>query len=360
LHRCFDFHALLLLGSILVLCIASGCGRKGPASAEAQSLPQPVESAAARKVLVLHSYNFDYEWVRAVNRGINLVLASLPGVEIQHFYMDTKRQTNTEWKQQVAAEVLTFIDTWQPDVVLAVDDNAQDWIGRKVAERGSPAWVFCGVNSDAEKYGYPTANVTGVLERPHLIESLEFFKQIKPDAKRVVFLTDCSPTSDATLEYCIDFYKNNPFDIEIIDWISAPTMEDWKQAVLKYTGQIDAFAVYTYHTVKTEGSTLSMTPRDVMAWTRENSTVPIVGFLTFAIEDGAFCGVFESGIEQGTIAGQMVLDILDGKSPQDIPVVVATRGQTAINMDMAAMLGIRIPEAIMKETHLVIGNGKKD
>jgi ABC-type uncharacterized transport system substrate-binding protein len=358
-HRRFGFRGLLLLLSgIVILCGISGC-RKGPASAEAQSLQQSSETQSAKKVLVLHSYNFEYEWVRAVNRGINLILASLPEVEIQHFYMDTKRQTSTAWKQQVAGEVLAFIDTWQPDVVLAADDNAQEWVGRKIAERGAPAWVFCGVNSNAQKYGFPTDNVTGVLERPHLIESLQFFKQIKPDAKRVVFLTDSSLTSEATLEYCIDFYENNPFEIKIIDWISALTLDEWKQAVLKYTGQVDAFAIYTYHTLQ-DGSSLSVTPRDVMDWTTQNSTVPIVGFLTFAIEDGAFCGVFESGIEQGQIAGQMVLDILNGKSPKDIPVVTATQGQTAINMDIANKYQIEISDSILTDTHLIIGNGKKE
>lgn len=354
--RRFGFCRLLLvLGGIGILCGISGC-RKGPASAEAQTLGQPSDTQSAKKVLVLHSYNFEYEWVRAVNRGINLILASLPDVEIQHFYMDTKRQTSTAWKQQIAGEVLTFIDNWQPDIVLAVDDNAQEWVGRKIAERGAPSWVFCGVNSDAQKYGFTTGNVTGVLERPHLLESLQFFKAIRPDAQRVVFLSDNSPTSTAVFEYCKDVYENNAFDIKIIDWVSATTLDEWKQAVLKYTGQVDAFAIYTYHTLQADGASLSVTPRDVMDWTTQNSTVPIVGFLTFAIEDGAFCGVFESGIEQGKIAGQMVLDILNGKSPKDIPVVTVTQGQTALNMDMADKYRIDIPDSILISTQLIIGN----
>lgn len=353
-------HGLIILSLILTVFGLFGC-RKGPASAGAQTVERPAESQQIKKVLVLHSYHFEYEWVLAINRGISLVLSSVPTVEIQHFYMDTKRQTNVEWKQQVSAEVLAFIETWRPDVIIAADDNAQELVGREIAEKGTPAWVFCGVNNEAQKYGYPTKNVTGVLERPHLIESLEFFKKINPQVRNIVFLSDYSPTSTAVIEYCKEVYETNPMDMEIIDWVSASTLNEWKQTILKYNDQVDAFAIYTYHTLKSEtSSALSVPPGEVMNWTTQNCTVPIVGFLTFAIEDGAFCGVFESGIEQGKIAGEMTLDILNGKSPEDIPIMTVTEGQTAINLNMAEKCHLNISDSILQDTHLIIGTPENE
>ena len=125
---------------------------------------------------------------------------------------------------------------------------------------------------------------------------------------------------------------------------------------MKYNDQVDAFAIYTYHTLKSEtASTLSVASREVVDWTRQNCTIPIVGFLPFAIEDGAFCGIFESGIEQGKTAGEMAFEILNGKSPEDIPVITVTQGQSAINMDMAKKCHIQISDSILQDTHLIIG-----
>lgn len=337
-------------GAICLICLlAAGCGKADPQAVK-EGTPQAKEQQ--RKVLVVHSYHHEYEWVATVNRGIEMAI--LPSnTTVEYYYMDTKRHTDAAWMQKAGQEVMTLIDEWQPDVVLTVDDNAQECVGRHLVGRERPAVVFCGVNAEAEAYGYPASNVTGVLERLHFNESLAFFKKLCPAARRVVLLSDDSSTSRGVVNYVKTLPKGV---LEVVDMVMPATFKEWKQAVEYYGDQVDAIAVYTYHTVKPdEGEQLSMVPREVMEWTVQNSKVPIIGFLVFSVDDGSLCGVLESGVEQGQLAGQMAVEILNGKRPADLPIVIGIHGQTMVNMKMADRLGLKLDPEVLGQANMIVG-----
>ncbi|MBW1800127.1 MAG: hypothetical protein JRJ85_05290, partial [Deltaproteobacteria bacterium] len=50
------------------------------------------------------------------------------------------------------------------------------------------------------------------------------------------------------------------------------------------------------------------------------------GFLDFAIENGALCGVVESGEEHGFEAARISRQILAGKKAGDFPIKTAQKG----------------------------------
>ena len=346
---------IMFILSIFMIC---GCEKKAPASAmavdDAAHAPG-LSQTAHKKVLVINSYHPEYAWNQALNRGMNLVLSYKPEIEIQHFYMDTKRKTSDAWKQQAAEEAFDIIRSWKPDVIIATDDNAQDLVGRHLSGPGNPPWVFCGVNNDPADYGFPSENTTGVLEVLHFAESMRYFKKIQPEAKKVLFLSDDSITSRGVIRTAKQQLADAPADLEIVDWKMAATFEQWKQIIRDYHNTVDAFAVYTYHTIK--GNDLaadSVDPKEVMRWTVDNSSVPVVGFLIFAADDGAFCGVLESAVDQGQIAAEMALKILNGTSPSGIEIVPFNKGMSVLNMKIARKLNIEIPAPVLRETNLVI------
>ena len=341
-------------GVLCLLCLMGGCGKSGPQPAKAAA-PNP--KPAQPKILVVHSYHSEYEWVAAVNRGLQMGL--LPGDgQVQHYYMDTKRHADEAWMRQAGGEVMTLIEEWRPDVVVLSDDDAQQYVGRHLAGRESPAVVFCGVNADARVYNYPASNVTGVLERPHFNESLAFFKRFYPDAGKVVFISDDSSTSRAVIDYLKTL---PPGAMDVVDYVMPTTFDEWKSAVEAYGHQVDALVVYTYHTVKADAQAkISMTPRDVMTWTAENSRLPIIGLLVFSVDDGSLCGVLESGVEQGQLAGQLVVEILGGKRPDELPVVLGTRGQTMMNLHMAHKLGLGVERMELDHVDVLVGDKRSE
>lgn len=335
---------------VCTFCVlAVGCEKPTPQEAKADTKQSTTED---RKVLVVHSYHPQYEWVAAITRGLQIAILPTEA-QVEYYYMDTKRRPDEMWMRQSGANVMELIEQWQPDVVITVDDNAQDYVGRYLAGREHPSVVFCGVNAASEVYGYPAGNVTGVLERLHFNESLAFFKMLQPEARRIVLLSDDSSTSRLT----IDYIKTLPADeLEVVDYVMPSTFDEWKQAVDVYGRQVDAIAVYTYHTVRTDlTSKQSLEPREVMDWTVQNSPVPIIGFLVFAVDDGSLCGVLESGVEQGRLAGQLAVEILNGKCPADLPIITGVRGQTMINMKMATLLGLKPDPKILEHVDVIVG-----
>ncbi len=84
---------------------------------------KPLPSAERQRVLLLHSYHEEYIWLQNVDRGIHQALREEryfqgKNIDVQAFYMDTKRKTDAEWKTTVAGQAIDKITTWQPHVVI--------------------------------------------------------------------------------------------------------------------------------------------------------------------------------------------------------------------------------------------------
>ncbi|MFH2137648.1 MAG: ABC transporter substrate binding protein [Candidatus Omnitrophota bacterium] len=306
-------------------------------------------SGVRKKILLVHSYHAEYPWVASITRGVMEAVKDSP-VAVEIFYMDTKRQTTQEWKAKSGKLAIEKIEQWQPDVVICADDNAQIFVTQKYAGKEKPQFVFCGVNGEPADYGLLVPNVTGIVERPHFNESLDYLKIIIPNIRKAAVISDDGPTSIGAMDF---IGRANP-EIKILDYHLIGSFDVWKQRIIQYNVDADVLCVYMYHTVKDKGAEQSLLPKDVMVWTRINCMIPTIGFFDFAIEDGLLCGVVESGEEHGWEAANMALQILNGTSPGTLPIKTAQKGLKMVNLKTAKHLGISIPEQIIKEADKVV------
>lgn len=89
-----------------------------------------------------------------------------------------------------------FYQTLQPDGVIAADDDAQAmFVVPFLKDKVKTPVMFN--NDSAEKYGFPASNVSGILERAHVRESLAFAKQLIPAIRTACFLTNDVPAGRA-------------------------------------------------------------------------------------------------------------------------------------------------------------------
>ncbi len=301
------------------------------------------------RVLVVHSYHPGYEWTAGVMRGLRHELV-MREVDLQVVYMDTKRRPGEAWKQQCSRKILDDIAAWEPAVVVLVDDNAQQYVGKILAGDGTVPIVFCGVNGDAWDYGYGRG-VTGVLERPHARASVEYLRLQFPDVRRIGVLADLSTTSHAILKHL----PKQLADLDVAFIETPETFTEWQEVVHRAGKETDALYVPIYHVVKDDQGQV-IKASEVMQWTAEHCDVPVIGAFTFAIDDGALCGVVESAIEQGELAGRAVRAILGGTRAHNIPIVTAYAGTRMLNLDALQRHGLTPTEAILERTErLVIG-----
>lgn len=307
---------------------------------------------AAGKVLLVQSYHAGYPWTDSIDEGVKKGLEGT-GVELEIFYMDTKRKTSEEWKVEAGKLADKKVEEFKPDVVITGDDNAQAYFAKNYAGKaGAPQFVFCGVNAEASKYGYPAENVTGFLERAHFIETIDLLMQFNPGIKKIAIITDKSPTSDATIDYA----KTLKFPVEIVSIDQPVTFAEWKASIQKYQSSVDAVCIYMYHTIKeSANSDTSLDPKDIIDWTIANNKKPSFGLLPLGIDDGILTGIVESGIEHGFEAAEIAKQIINNdKKAGDFKISTAKKGEIMYNIKTAEKLGIEIPFNLLEAADKIV------
>jgi ABC-type uncharacterized transport system substrate-binding protein len=317
---------------------------------ETSASPVPAKPIVkSMKVLIVHSYNPEYIWVQRINIGIMKELANLP-VEMKIFYMYTKRKFDEASRVAAGNEAAEIVTEWKPDIVIASDDAAQKYFASRYAGDNNLPIVFCGVNAEAKDYGYPASNVTGVMERPYFEETLKFFAVLRPGFKRIAIISEDALTAELDAR----FVNTAPPPFEVQSYTTCKDFDQWQKAVKDAQDKADAIGVCTYHAVKRTGTNDNMPPAEIMRWTLDNSTIPVIGFLDFVIENGALCGVVESAEEQGLRAGQMAKAILGGKKPSEFPIIQSgVHRRKMLNIDTAQKLGIAVPDSLYKLVEIV-------
>ena len=300
----------------------------------------------SEKVLLIFSYHPEYSWVVDEARGAEDILKDR-GVETEKFYLDTKRNTSAEWMEKVAEEAVKKIEELKPDLVIVFDDNACELVAKQYIDQSLP-FVFCGMNGEPEDYGFPTQNITGVIERHHLVATVDLLRQLAPDVEKLAIMTDDSPTSQAF----ITGIKEVTPPIEISEFYTTNDFDAWKAKVEELQTKVDAIGIYLYHTIKEKGIDTSLSPEDVLVWTLENNKLPDCTFSDFTVKDGVLCGVTESGYEQGKAAAKIAVRILNGETPENIPVERPEKGMKMVNETRAKELKIEIPADVLKEAEI--------
>jgi ABC-type uncharacterized transport system substrate-binding protein len=305
---------------------------------------------AASKVLVVHSYHAGYAWVDSVNAGIQKGLAGVDA-QVETFYMDCKRHPQKADKEKAGAAAKAKLEEYKPDVVITADDDAQMFFAQEYSTKGSPQFVFCGVNAEPEYYHYPTPNTCGILERPHFVETMKLVKTIVPKATTVAIISDDSMMSQWVINQ-MKAADGSP--LKVVYSAQPSTFADWQAEIKKAEAAADVVAFYTYHTVKQEAGGNSMPPKEVITWTLENLKKPAVGFLEFTIRDGLLCGIAESGEEHGQEAALIAKGILNGKTAKDFPLIKAKKGTVILNAVAAQKCHIEIPFDVIQSADVVI------
>ncbi len=306
----------------------------------------PAHSLSGRRILLIHSYHPEYPWVDTITQGVRSALSGT-GVELNIFYMDTKRHTDEAWKMDAGERARAEVEKYRPAVVLAADDDAQNYFAKSYVGSTLPI-VFAGVDADPTKYGYPAANVTGVIERPHFRESLALAQRLRP-IRRIAVLS----CNDSTSIVALGFMKQEQLDVEVAEWLLVDDFEQWKAAVARFNDAVDALVVRSYQAVKIPGSAENVPPKQVAEWTAQNATIPTIAFHDFEIRDGLLVGVVKSGQEYGRQMTEYALQIMAGATPAALPITRAKLGTAMINRETAGRLGVTLTPDVTAEVSIV-------
>ena len=292
-----------------------------------------LDRAEPRRILFIDSYHAGYPWSDGITDGIQQTLAD-ENIVLRIHRMDTKNNTSEDFKQRAGLVAKLVIEEFEPDVVIATDDNAQKYLIAPYYRNTDLPVVFAGVNWDASVYGYPADNITGMVEVSAVPEMLALIRQITP-GQRVASLSG----NTETLRKEIKNY-NDVLGLDFDEDRRVTTFDEWKAAFLEMQDSVDI--LYMYNNAGIAGWDDDEANRFVL----ENTRIPS-GSVQPWMAPYVLVTFTKDPFEQGEYAAQTALRILDGESPRNIPLVTNRRGNVLLNSDLAHAMGLSIPAELL-------------
>lgn len=288
-------------------------------------------NAEAAKCLFVSSYHQGYAWSDGVERGLRSALNGQ--CELRQFDMDTKRHKNEAFKKKAALEAKALIDSWQPDVVIAADDNAAKYLIAPYFRDSDIPFVFCGVNWTVEEYGFPYRNVTGMLEVAPIHLMLK--KAVAVSGKRALYIGANTLTEQKNLRHFRDAAQE--LGIELDGELTATT-DAWLTAYRR--GQGYDFVVLGSNSGIDDWDA-NRVRRELMTVSRRLSVTNHGWMMSYAM-----FGLTKIPEEHGEWGAKTALAILRGLRPADIPIIANRKWDVRTNEPLLGTAGIDLPRSI--------------
>jgi len=307
----------------------------------------PAAHAAPTKTFrILHimSFNSPYRWTDGQLDGFKAGLGKEVKTQYEVFQLDTKRQSSKEEQARNAAKARELIQSWKPDLVYTSDDDAVQLVTIHYANQALP-FVFSGVNKNPEDHGIMGAkNVTGVLEREHILESIHLLQSIKPGLRRIQIFSDNAaywPQVIGRIRTLVREHK----EFELVGVDQPLAYAEFQRLVLANPNKADAYLILGNFNFK-DASGNNVPYPELQRWLAENSQIPDFSFWDDRMLHGTLAGVTVSAFEQGLAAGKLARSILlEGREPASLPITATRKGVPVINLARARKLGIIPPSS---------------
>lgn len=187
--------------------------------------------------------------------------------------------------------------------------------------------VKAGLLSDLQS---PGGNITGTSDITLYEQQLDLLKKIKPTTKTVGIVYNPSETAaQSGLEQVRKFAPN--LGLEIIT-ATISTSNDILVAARSIADKVDAFYIIPDNTI--------VSGQDALIKVAVEKKKPLIAYEESGVEKGALATLSTNYAELGKKTGEIILKILEGKNPGDMPVLGVTDANLFINTGTAEKIGI--------------------
>ena len=194
-------------------------------------------------------------------------------------------------------------------------------------------------------------NVTGVSDMTPVKQQIELLLKVKK-VKRLGHIYTSSEENAVVLAGIVKQVCKE-LKIEFVETTVSKSAEV-KQAVQAIIGRVDALYISTDNTVVSAMSAVS----DVAM----KAKVPVMSADPSSAENYPVLAAWGFDYyKMGRTTGKLVVEILKGKKPEQIPTQFMTKTSDVdllINLDVAKKLGLKFPADIVKSANKVVENGK--
>jgi ABC-type uncharacterized transport system substrate-binding protein len=288
----------------------------------------------SKKIFYINSYHKGYVPSDEKMMAIQETFAAQTNMVLKIFFMDAQRRQDEKSIQAKTKEALKSVRDFNPDVIVASDDDAVKYVIAPYFRKGPIPVVFCGVNWSCHQYGLPTAFVTGMIEVLPAKEALEILRKIYPEMKKLTVLSGNSSSDRKNIKTLESIFRREELfsETNLVDNFSS-----WKQFFLAANKTSDVIFL------PSNGAVAGWNDTEAWEFVFKNIRKP-----TFTCDESmmrfSVFGMTKVNREQGEWAANTALDILAGKKPIDFPVAVNRQTKGYINPLLAGVIGFK-PDA---------------
>lgn len=194
---------------------------------------------------------------------------------------------------------------------------------------------------DMEK---PGANVTGLSDMSPVADHIALIKEITPNVKSIGFVYN---TAEANSVSTLELLKSeaDKAGLTVVESVATKSSEV-QGATRALVGRADVIYIPTDNTI--------VSAFEAAAGVAIESKIPLYAADTDSVARGAVAALGFNYFDVGKQTGEVVVRVLKGEKPGDIPVRVASGSNLVINKGVAGKIGLELPEAVVSRATQVI------
>lgn len=195
-----------------------------------------------------------------------------------------------------------------------------------------------------ENMAAPEGNITGTSDAIDIARLVDLAKEVNPNTKTLGYIyTASEANSVSNLEKLITYAETNGYTLKTKQISNAAEITEVSNALLTGPSKIDALIVTDDNNVASAMSVLALKCAE--------AKVPCYCAADSEIKDGGFMGYSVSYTALGTKTGNMVVEIINGKAIEEIPVSIFEASELNLfyNSSFVEYSGISIPANLLEK-----------
>lgn len=290
--------------------------------------------ASGMTCLYLNSYHAGYEWSDRMHTQFTKSIGS----ECQQtlFYLNAKHASEAQLMQK-GAELARIIKTAKPDIIIAADDAASQYVIQPYLKNSNIPIIFIGINWDPTTYGYPMDNATGMTEMWPLAEVVRIVHFAVKPFNKLTIISSKNPLESIDTQQIAKAAQSASVEV---DAIYVSNFEAWKQAIINAQAS-EAIYLGSFQGIQ------NWSEAQAIAWMKQHNRR-----FTFASQDDmspyVMFSLSKSPEEFGLWAAKLTKVLLDGIQPWQIPVVPNQQFNPVINMNLLNSNAYSLPTYIKR------------
>lgn len=299
-------------------------------------------NATKPRILVLHSAGADSSWARQVDRGMKKALdVNRRPLSVEWNYLGLDSPASPRRVEEARAEARRAVARFQPDVLIAVDDEANSLVARDYIGQASPRILYVSLNRPPADFGYAgAANVSGIAERLPFAAVRDVVMDLFPGRSPTVAVLGVENETGTAEMAQARAFAWSPLSVDEAALVA--TVEDWRAFVARVAAA-DVLLVLGRHDLPGEGG-VTVTAAEINRWTEEQAGPLPIGTQVNFVEDGGGLSFSPPPEESGAKAIGLALDWLDARDTPGAPApVVSDHFEVAVRPAVLAARGVVLP-----------------